>query len=219
MKWLESRIFWGVLLILGGILFLLDNLNVLKVAGLFWAIVFGLIGIFILGYFFSNRATWWALIPGVILLDLAFIITLGVVAPGFASKWSGPVFLGGISLCFWLIYGLNRDFWWAIIPGGVLLTLAGVSLIDSYNAQIETGGIFFLGLGLTFALVGVLPVSGEGQPHPIQLKWAFIPAVILILFGLLLTASNTSIFNYLWPVILILFGIYLIYRTFLSRRV
>ncbi|MGE5222890.1 MAG: hypothetical protein ACM3PY_10640 [Omnitrophica WOR_2 bacterium] len=219
MKWLESRILWGALLILGGLLFLLQNLNVLKVANLFWAIVFGVTGIYLLAYFFSNRANWWTLIPGVILIDLALINASGVIVPGFASRWSGPAILAGISLCFWLIFLQNRDFWWVIIPGGVLLTLAGVSFIHSFDTSIDTGGIFFLGLGLTFTLIGVWQVPGDRQPYPLDLQWAFVPAGIFILLGLLISALKASAFNYVWPAILILLGLYLIYRTFLSRRV
>ena len=63
-KWLESRILWGSLLILGGILFLLQNLNIIQVGGLFWAILAVLGAVFFFYIFFSNRLNWWALIPG-----------------------------------------------------------------------------------------------------------------------------------------------------------
>ena len=41
---------------------------------------------------------------------------------GFGDKlgaWGGALFLGSIGLAFWVIYFVRRDFWWAVIPGGV----------------------------------------------------------------------------------------------------
>ena len=37
------------------------------------------------------------------------------------------MFLGTIGLSFWVIYLTRRDFWWAVIPGGALMTLALVA--------------------------------------------------------------------------------------------
>ncbi len=216
MKWIGSRVLWGALLILGGILFLLQNLNVLNVGNIFWAILFGPIGVYILSFYFMNRANWWALIPGIILLDLGLITGLNLALPGFNGMWSGAIFLAGISLAFWVVYLANRAFWWAIIPGGVLLTLAIVAGIADNVPGMQTGGIFFLGLGATFALVGALP-AGEGVEGR-ALRWAFIPAVVLLVMGVILSAFTASLINYIWPLALILGGIYLVYLTMRSRR-
>lgn len=217
MKWLESRVLWGSIFILGGILFLLQNLNLLHVGDLFWVILFGLIGVYILSIYFMNHANWWALIPGIVLIDLAAVVALNLILPGSNNFWSGSLFLGGIGLAFWLVYLNNRSFWWAIIPGGVLFTLALVAAVAGIVPGLETGGIFFLGLGATFALVAALP-TGEGV-QPRSLRWAFIPAVVLVIMGLLISAASSSIINYIWPVVLILGGIYLVYITLISRRV
>jgi hypothetical protein len=101
--------------------------------------------------------------------------------------------------------------WWAVIPGGVLLTLAIVAGLSENLEGIETGGVFFLGLGLTFALLALLP-TGDGK-----LTWALIPAVVLFLMGLLITAAAAEFINYVWPAALILGGLYLLYRAFRSR--
>lgn len=211
MKWLESRVFWGLLLILGGALFLLENLGVWRVGNLFWAVLLVLGGIYFLTVYFANRINWWALIPGIVLLDLALTILLGLVAPSFERVWGGPLFLAGIGLSFWLVYFVNRNFWWAIIPGGVLFTLAVVAGLESTNSGWQTGGIFFLGLGLTFAILGVLPTYRmEEEP---RLRWAFIPATILVLMGVLLSAAAGGSANIIWPVALILVGTFLVLRT------
>ncbi len=216
MKWIGSRVLWGGLLVLGGILFLLQNLNILHVGDIFWAILFLLVGIYFLGIYINNHSNWWALIPGIILADLGVMIGLNVLIPGFSGTWSGAIFLAGIGLAFWAVYLNNRSFWWSIIPGGVLVTLALITLFSDRIPGLVTSGIFFLGLGATFALVALLPVNEDVRPH--SLRWAFVPAVVMVIMGVIFMATTTSVINYIWPVVLILGGIYLVYLTLVSRR-
>ncbi len=216
MRWLGSRVLWGLLLILGGILYLLQNLNIVHAGDLFWAVVLLLIGVVFLVTFLNNRADWWALIPGIILTFLGILVLLNLVVPGFSGSWIGPLFLAGIGLAFWAVYLNNHGFWWAIIPGGALLTLAVVAGLSDTVPGMETGGIFFLGLGVTFALLSVLP-SGTG-PENRPLRWALIPAAVLAGIGLIIMAETASLINYIWPALLILGGIYLVYLTVRTRR-
>ncbi|MCJ7735226.1 MAG: hypothetical protein MUP11_11830, partial [Anaerolineales bacterium] len=121
------------------------------------------------------------------------------------SDWSGMVFLGCIGLAFWLVYLRRREQWWAIIPGGVLVTLAFVAGFDKIMDFSDV--IFFLGLGATFALVALLP----NQTH--NTKWAFIPAGILTVLGIALFAPFQSIINIAWPIILVGLGIFILIRN------
>ena len=213
MKALASRTLWGSLLILGGILFLLDNLGYIKIGGLVWAIILAVGGLVFVSVFLSDRQHWWALIPGIILLAVAATVAVDYLFAGRAGDLSGMIVLGGISLAFWMVYFVNREHWWAIIPAGVLATLAVVTGLDNIlTGGIDTGGIFFLGLGATFALVAVLPT-----PHG-QMKWAFIPAVVLIIIGLFVIGAATDLLNYIWPVALILAGAVILFRGFIWRR-
>jgi len=213
MKALASRTLWGSLLILGGILFLLDNLGYIKIGGLVWAIILAVGGLVFVSVFLGDRQHWWALIPGIILLAVASTVAVDYLFAGRAGDLSGMIVLGGISLAFWMVYFVNREHWWAIIPAGVLATLAVVTGLDNIlTGGIDTGGIFFLGLGATFALVAVLPT-----PHG-QMKWAFIPAVVLIIIGLFVIGAATDLLNYIWPVALILAGAVILFRGFIWRR-
>jgi hypothetical protein len=106
-------------------------------------------------------------------------MTLNRILPGGTGEWGGSILLGGIALSFLLIYLVNRENWWAIIPGGVLLTLALIISLGSFLGGFEVGGLFFLGIGLTFALVAVIP-NPQGS-----MAWAWIPAGILTVMGLL----------------------------------
>ncbi len=203
--------FWGIVLIAGGVLFLLENLIGFQLGSLFWSAAFGLGGLLFFSVYLGNRQMWWALIPGGTLLGLALLIGLSAFASGLTNIWGGTIFLGGIGLSFVLVYLASRENWWAMIPAGVLITLAVVAGIGNLVGGMETGGIFFLGLGLTFVLVALLPT-----PHG-QMKWAWIPAVILLGMGVLITAAAGEMIGYLGPAAMILVGGYLILRTFTAR--
>jgi hypothetical protein len=124
---------------------------------------------------------------------------------------SGVVILGGISLSFVLVYLSSKTQWWAVIPAGVLLTLALVSGLDNSTLGLDTGGIFFLGLGLTFLVVAWLPQQ-DGS-----MKWAYIPAGILLVIGTIITAVSENVFGLVTPVVLVLVGLLIIWRTLFRR--
>ena len=210
-KWFESRIVWGVLLIVLGVLFLLQTFDVLGgILTLFWVFVFGAAGVAFLTVFLANRDHWWAVIPGFTLLSLAALIALNWLFPRAGETLGGTLFLGGIGLGFWVIYLIKREHWWAVIPGGVMFTVALVAGLASVLEGDATGGVLFLGIGLTFALLSVVPTP-QGR-----IKWAIIPAAVLLLMGLLMTAAATPLIK-LWPAALILAGLYSLFRAFSSR--
>ena len=137
-------------------------------------------------------------------MAIALNITLGMLSENLSDIFSGGIILGGIGLGFWLIFFTNRNFWWAVIPAGVLSSLAIVSVLSEF---FETGGLFLVGLGLTFILLAVLP----GYEN--RLQWAYIPGGILTLIGLLTMPVLGNIFNILWPLALIGAGGYVIYKN------
>jgi len=210
--WFESRIFWGLVLIIAGTAFLLQNLDVFEFGDVFWGVVFILGGGFFLSIYASNRTNWWSLVPGFVLLGISAIIILGELAPNFEDTWGGSIVLGSIGIAFLAVYLTDRNNWWAVIPGGVMFTLAIVAGFEEVLAGLEVGGIFFIGLGLTFVLVALAP-SPQGQ-----MRWAWIPAGILLLMGLLISAAAGELIQFVFPTALIVFGLYLVYRAFFSRK-
>src|SRR5512136_880307 len=119
MKRFDYRILVGAVLILGGILLLLDRLNIFKGGiNFLWAGILAIGAVIFLVWFFSDRSKWWAAIPGFALAGLA-ASTLLLNQLG----WGGLAFLGGVGAGFFAVYIARRDHWWAIIPGGVLITL------------------------------------------------------------------------------------------------
>lgn len=196
----------GILLVTAGVIFLLDNLGLIM---LDWDMLigpmFGIGGLIFLMVFVLNTDKWWALIPAFILIGIGIIVFMDENMPAVADRWSGAMFLGFLSLAFFLIYITHVNHWWAIIPGGVLLTLAGVTLVPSEGDL--SGVIFFFGLALTFGLVYILP-----KP-PGRLKWALYPAGILLLIAVLVGLGAANLMDYILPAALLIAGGYVIFRS------
>lgn len=208
MKRIDFRILFGALLIGAGVLFLLQTFNIIPNAwSILWSIAF-LVGSGVFFYvYFTDRKQWWALIPAMTLLGLAGTVIVESYLTGIGNL-GGALFLGGIGLSFWVIYLTNRDFWWAIIPGGVLFTLGVVTIADDYISGDSGGGVFFMGLAITFLLVALLAKPRE------SFWWAYIPAGVLFVMGVFLIGPLQSAFNYIWPVALILVGGIILFRNF-----
>jgi hypothetical protein len=214
-SWKQSNAVWGILLIAGGLLFLLQNLGIFSgLAALVWVALFAAAGLFFLYLFLKDRtSSWWAAIPGCTLLGLAATVFFGEVGPRFLEPVSGPLFLFSIGLGFVLVYLATPQNWWAVIPAGVMTTLAVVAGVDAFRLRwIDSGSLFFIGLGLTFLLLGVLPANGEKG-----LRWAFIPGVVLLVMGILIGTPLVAAINYLWPLVLIVGGALLIWRNLTSK--
>ena len=221
MRQIQPRIIGGGLLIAGGLVLLLQTLGILvSGANLPLAVVLGAGGVFFLYLLLAEPARrWWAAIPGVILLDLTAVMALGLAFPGMGcaarlgglvlscSDVAGALFLAGIGLSFWVVYVVNRAQWWAVIPAGVLTTVAGVALVSAHVSGGVAGGIFFAGLGLTFVLVGLLP-----SPHG-KMTWAYIPAAILLILAVVMIGALTGLVNYVWALALIGVGGWLLLRA------
>lgn len=203
-------IVFSLLLIAAGVLALLSNLKILPidlnhnypllVAG------FGLGGLAFLAVFVTDvRDSWWASIPSLTLLGLALLF-LTVNALGGISA---ALFIGMIALSFWLIYLTHHDFWWAIIPGGVLLSVAALIAIavgskDGFAAV----SVLFLGMAATFLVVYVAT----------RQRWTFWPAGVLAILGTLFLIGAAGIAQYLWPLILVVAGAYLVFRSLPKKQ-
>ena len=201
------RALWGIILIAAGTVFLLDTLGITRgIGALSWALLFGASGTAVMLQFARTRTNVWLLIPGFALLSIAAVIALSVLAPAANEILGGPLILGTIGLSFWLIYFSKREYWWAIIPGGVLATLALVAGLSPILDESAGAGVFFFGLGLTFGLVHLLPGPQE------RMKWPLIPGAVLIAVGLVIVAASASLLGILFPAALVAAGVYVIVR-------
>ena len=207
----------GVLILMGGLL-LLQQMGIISGdISVIWASLLIATGVIFLAVFALNRHHWWALIPGLTLLGVGIIPFL----PDEYTYLGGSIMLGAVGLSFFMIYLFHHEHWWAIIPGGVLMTLAfsaylvfqiGNTIAGIEVDEVVLGSAFFLGLSITFLLVAILP-NPTGR-----MKWALIPSAALLLTAL--TAASfrlQQIMIYVWPVVLVCAGIYLIYLYFRSK--
>jgi hypothetical protein len=209
MKRLSTQIIFGLLLIAAGVMFLLQNLGYLGNAlAYFWAVAFVIGGgAFLYVYALDRPKQWWALIPGFALVGIGLLIGLSEIAPRWGDELGAPIFLALLSAGFWVVFFENREHWWALIPGGVILSLALFVGLEALFPGTDLVGVFFLGMGATFLGLSILP-SADGS-----LRWALIPAGVLLLMGFIFLATALAVFRYLGPGVLVLAGIYLVVRN------
>jgi hypothetical protein len=208
----------GVLILMGGLL-LLQQMGIISGdISVIWASLLIAAGMIFLAVFALNRQHWWALIPGLTLLGVGIIPFL----PEEYTYLAGSIMLGAVGLSFFLIYLFNHEHWWAIIPGGVLLSLAfsaylayhiGDTLAGINVDEVVLGSAFILGLSLTFLLVAILP-NPSGR-----MRWALIPSAALLFASFTVASFRLQqVMVYVWPVVLVCAGIYLIYLYFRSKK-
>ena len=206
-KFIRSRIVWGILLILAGVVALLVNIGFVGSKNFFW-IVLSILGA---GFFFSflveNKRNWWALIPGISLIGVTLVNLVGWISPSVQQQWGETIQFAMIGISFIIVYLYDRDQWWAIIPAGILFSLSAVAGLDRSVTDRESSGIFLLGLGLTFLLLAILPNKAG------KMAWAWIPAFILMIVGTIVMITAGQLIGYIVSVVIIVIGILLIFRA------
>lgn len=188
----------GVMLFLSLVVLVVDRID----GELIGSALFFILALVFFSIYLSRKAKW-ALLVAYIMFILGFAPLLATTS---RADLFGPIFMLAVALPFAYVY--LRDpvkRWWAIIPAGILATLAVVSavvLLFDLPPALDTrlsGGITYFGIAATFFVVWM-------AHHQ---RWA---GVIVILAGILLVLQ--VIFGNVansWPVALILSGLYLLY--------
>ena len=157
--------------------------------------------------YMNNRARQWALL-------VAYITFVLSIAPAMASfggdtaAYFGPVFLLAVGIPFFIVYFRSEANWWAIIPAGVMTTLAVIAAlgIAGWIRDAQSGGfsnaILMGGLAATFAVVWLR----NAKP------WAKIATIVLAALAVV-SVFFSSYNEIIWPVVLILLGAYLLYTA------
>lgn len=192
----RSSLFWGVLLIGAGALALADQFGYIEdFSPMVWILVFGAISLLgFVSYAMSGWTQWGWLFPAGIFGGLALVIALATNGVGSAAVAS-PLFFGML-IPFAAAYLTDRTRnWWALIPGGVMLLLAMITLlVDSVGGE-WIGAMFLLMFGLAF-----LAVYLNNRTR----IWALIVAYV---FGVLsiapMLASGGDMAAYFGPVFLL----------------
>jgi len=154
------------------------------------------------------------------------LIVLGIIAlvAQFVDigETLGLLILPGLGLIF-LIWGIVTRQSGLLIPGGILSGIgAGTLLItgpfEAASGDVQ-GGLFMLAFALGWFLIPVLSIIFTRDNH----WWALIPGGIMALIGggLLFGGAALAILEFLgtiWPVFLILGGLYLLLRRSTTNK-
>jgi len=146
----------------------------------------------------SNTILLLPIVGGILLIAAGVIFLLNNLGV-FQIRWEkliGPLFaLGG--LVFLLVFIINTNDWWALIPGFVLIGIGTIIFMgQSFSPVLDrVGGTIFLAfLGLPFILIFIT--------HP-EHWWGLIPGGVL----LTLAADNLVSIKSMWSGAIFFFGL------------
>lgn len=201
MKANRSSLFWGILLVAGGGLALAEQMGYLdQLPDSAWVWVFGLISLIgLVAYLTSGWKDWGWLFPFGIFGGLAVTVALAVNNVDSAAVGS-PLFFG-LLIPFAAAYLTDRSKnWWALIPGGVMLFLALVTLLVDNVGGEWVGSLFLFLIGLSFFIVYLNNRSRN---------WALLVAYILFVLSIAPAMASFSgdTAAYFGPVFLLAVGL------------
>jgi len=184
MKVNRSSLFWGILLVAFGGLALAQQVGYLDVLpDSVWMWIFGFVSLVsFLSYALSGWKDWGWLFPAGVFGGLAVII--GLAVSGYENAAIGSPLFFGLLIPFVAAYLTNRaKNWWALIPGGVMLFLALITLLVDTTANDEwIGALFLFMIGLPFLLVYL--------HNRTKNWWALIPAGVMLFLSLIVVLST-----------------------------
>lgn len=171
-----------------------------------------MIGASFLVVYLNNRTRTWALLVAYILgvLSIAPLMT----SSGRDGSYFGPIFLLAVAVPFFVVYFRQPEHWWAIIPAGVMTTLALIAglAISGWIRSANEGGyanaLLMGGLAATFAVVWLRHAKPWARVVTIALAAVAVASIFF--------TSYSQIF---WPVAIILVGIYLFYTALRPKTV
>ncbi|MFO8151229.1 MAG: hypothetical protein R6T93_13175 [Trueperaceae bacterium] len=149
---------------------------------------------------------WRTLTPRAPLaLRIVVHAALGMTAAATTTQLSGPAFLGFAAVAFWLVYRTPTHrqavTGWAIIPAGVLTTLAAVAAVDALRPGWDGGAVFLLGMTATFTAIYLLPREHGGG------RWALWPALAWALLTVLANDPTGAFTRWWLPLTMIGVGV------------
>ena len=138
-------------------------------------------------------------VSGIFLIILGILI-IGLKQRSFHNISIFPIIIGG----FFLAGYFSNKRYGLLIPGCLLLSL-GLTGGRVFWISYRDFGSF--GLGIGFVAIYVIDLIYRGKTH----WWSLIPGIVLILTG---TRKFTHFILIGWPILIILFGVWIILRSF-----
>ena len=158
--------------------------------------------------FLRDRSQWWALIPAYVMLAVAAMVLLSetVLLP---DAFEAPFILTAIALPFVVVYLRDRAQWWALIPAyvllgtGIMIPLEEIGVLNDYMIP----AFIMFAIALPFFVVYF---RNRKQ------WWALIPGGIMAAFGLIFLLVDS--FEYVFPAMVILVGLWILVRSFTRKE-
>ncbi len=120
---------------------------------------------------------------------------------------------------FAAVYLRERANWWALIPCGVMLTLALIVTLPQQLQGTPVAAVLFLGLATTFGSLSLVPV--RTADHTERMKWPLIPAAVLAVLGVIFALQSMAQLiplDFAVPAVMILAGIALMIYAYFARH-
>jgi len=211
-----QQLFIGVLIILIGTLILIYNLGILYLDDQFvWGIAFIVLGAVFLGFYYRKSLPGNVRSFGILFLIIGIFLILDSLLE-FPQDLLGALFLWLIAAAFISIFVRHSHRWWAIIPGGIFITLGFIVVIDTFHllAGDLLWFVFLLGTSLTFWFLFLIKDDKN------RLHWAIYPAIGMTLFSFFtLSLVTESLFgDILFPLSVIGTGILLLGRALWQKQ-
>jgi hypothetical protein len=158
--------------------------------------------------FLRDRSQWWALIPAYVLLAVAAMLLLSetVLLP---DAFQATFFLTAIALPFLVVYLLNRAQWWPLIPAYVLLSIGVMIPLEELGVLSD----FLVPAYVMFVIA--IPFFVVYIRNPKQ-WWPLIPGGIMTTIGL--SFLLVEAFQYVFPALVILVGLWVLMRSFTRKE-
>ena len=156
-----------------------------------------------------DREQWWALIPACVLLAVAVMVAL-IELDILRDEAIATFVLAAIALPFVVVYALDRERWWALIPAyvllavGVMVGLIGLGVLDDL---LIPAYIMFM-VAIPFLVVYL---------RNRDLWWLLVPGVILAIIGLAFLLAEGAV-QYIAPAALLVVGAWMILRQFTRKE-
>lgn len=122
---------------------------------------------------------------------------IGVFATATSGSFAGAAALGFPALAFGLVYLLEPRRWWALLPAGLVGSVAVFIALDALFPRWDTTPILFLGFAATFSVLYLLSPRRGGK------RWALFPAVLFIVLTVLSNDPSGNTPGWFMPLLLI----------------
>jgi hypothetical protein len=177
MKLKIVNIFWGIVLIALGVVFLFNETGVIDVrylSDMVWTMIFAIASaFFLITYLLKGVHEWGWLFPASIFAAIALIIGLDNTRLGFIL--SGAPVLFAVAVPFLVAFFIDTEKnQWALIPAWVMTALTMVVLFERYVSGSLIGAFVLYSVGLPFLVIYLRDKSR---------RWALIPFLVLMVVG------------------------------------